>query len=135
MDTSKEYVVMRIKAEDDLGWGQTAIGLHRVIIYENDEYIICSDENANFFVLHSKYGLFQLERQDQLQEIYAKHIGADGYCALIDFSKWFKEIVELDNLGSDKRIYDTPEQLWLAFVMYERFGKIWDGKEWIKKND
>ena len=73
--------------------------------------------------------------QDQLQEIYARYIGADGYCALIDFGEWFKEIVELDNLGSDKRIYDTPEQLWLAFVMYEKFNKIWDGKQWIKKND
>jgi len=29
--------------------------------------------------------------------------------------------------------FTSMEQLWLAFVMFERFGKYWTGTEWIKK--
>jgi hypothetical protein len=30
--------------------------------------------------------------------------------------------------------YDTYEQLWLAFVMKEKYNKKWNGKEWIKQS-
>lgn len=128
MDTSKEYVIMRIKAKDDLDWGQAAIGLHRVIIYENDKYTICSDENANFFVLHSEYGLFQLERQDQLQEMMK-----------IDYQLvWHKNgKVEFWFTPENSRmeVVDSVEQGLLLAIMELKFNKVWDGKEWIKKND
>lgn len=28
--------------------------------------------------------------------------------------------------------FDSYEQLWLAFVMKEKYGKAWNGEEWIK---
>lgn len=124
MDTSKEYVIMRIKAKDDLDWAQTAIGLHRKIVYENDGYTVCSDENANYFVLHSEYGLFQLERQDQLQEMC--NIIANDYRGLF---KIFGE--EIYKTKYDK--FKSPEQLWLAFVMSEKFNKQWSDSEWVTK--
>jgi len=33
--------------------------------------------------------------------------------------------------------FDSFEQLWLAFVMYKKYGKIWDNKkeEWIKEEE
>ena len=30
--------------------------------------------------------------------------------------------------------FHTPEQLWLAFYMYETFGKVWNGEEWVKSD-
>ena len=29
--------------------------------------------------------------------------------------------------------FNSMEQLWLAFVMSEKYNKKWDGKDWIKK--
>ena len=29
-----------------------------------------------------------------------------------------------------KHVKNSMEQLWLAFVMYKKYGKKWDGKEW-----
>ena len=29
--------------------------------------------------------------------------------------------------------FTTMEQLWLAFVMYEKYGKKWNGEAWIKQ--
>jgi len=28
---------------------------------------------------------------------------------------------------------ESMEQLWLAFYMYEKHGKVWDDKQWVKK--
>lgn len=28
--------------------------------------------------------------------------------------------------------WKTPEQAWLSFVMYNLYGKTWDGKEWVE---
>lgn len=132
MDTSKEYVIMRIKAKDDLDWGQTAIGLHRVIIYENDKYTICSDENANFFVLHSEYGLFQLERQDQLQEmIFYNKNDKSAYLR----SMYLNIVVFNGFVQRQAYLFSSMEQLWLAFVMKEKYNKIWNGENWKEIND
>jgi len=74
-----------------------------------------------------------LPRQDQLQEIsnwnlwelnwrYAAwlfDIGEDGLC---DFH------VNHQNIQ-----FTSMEQLWLAFVMKEKYNKIWNGDEWIDK--
>jgi hypothetical protein len=31
-------------------------------------------------------------------------------------------------------VYDeaSPEQLWLAFVMKEKYNKVWNGEDWVK---
>jgi len=29
--------------------------------------------------------------------------------------------------------HDSMEQLWLAFVMKEKYNKIWNGENWIKE--
>ena len=136
MDTGKEYIDMCRRAEEmQTDWGYS-------IRWHNGDFVYCP-LNEKTVVLYSNehHGLppakylypnsIWLPRQDQLQDIYAGYIGADGYCALIDFREWHFVILELDNLGSDKRIYDTPEQLRLAFVMEKvykaKFRKVKNG--------
>ena len=67
-----------------------------------------------------------LPRQDQLQGMVV-----DGYeaCGLLfNFYHWFED---------NKHDFITPyldysmEQLWLAFVMKEKYNKVWNGEEWI----
>jgi hypothetical protein len=70
---------------------------------------------------HSKW----LPRQDQLQEMMSN--SSDSYVAAI-----------VDNLfaftmgvsDSDNYIPETMEQLWLVYIMSERYDKIWNGADW-----
>jgi len=65
-----------------------------------------------------------LPRQDQLQEMLGEH-GLQTICAEIyQFST--------SEYGSRFAMYGSMEQLWLAFVMKEKFGKRWTGKTWEK---
>jgi hypothetical protein len=58
-----------------------------------------------------------LPSQDRLQEI----IGG-WRKTLIDFMWWYQ--------NADISKINSMEQLWLAFVMKEKFGKVWNGEKW-----
>ena len=47
-----------------------------------------------------------------------------------DFYIFCKDHYSMD----DKYWLTSMEQLWLAFVMLEKYNKIWDGKNWIHQN-
>jgi len=66
-----------------------------------------------------------LFRQDQLQELVNKVKPADWY----EHIDWMC----LDEVD-DWEEFETGEQLWLAYVMKHRYGKIWDNKkeEWVR---
>ena len=70
-----------------------------------------------------------LPRQDQLQTIV---MDDDAFFwVLEEFHSFVFEIYGpycVDN-------FDSPEQLWLAYVMESKYGKLWDGKEWVKKGE
>jgi len=75
----------------------------------------------------SLYNGIWLPRQDQLQEMVG------GWALeLLDkfytFCMWDEQYEEL----RDKMHPISIEQLWLAFVMKEKYHKVWDGKEWKK---
>jgi len=75
-----------------------------------------------------KYGYREwiwLPRQDQLQEMCAPPLDI----LVVEFWQWIPhEQVAVK--------YTSMEQLWLAFVMWELYGKIWDdGKEeWAERS-
>ena len=69
-----------------------------------------------------------LPRQDELQDIVSSvnpptTIDTFMYCS---FHQWSYSEVDM---------YDSWEQLWLAFVMRENFRKEWDGSEWVAITD
>ena len=64
--------------------------------------------------------LIWLPRQDQLQEM------VESECPLALFLKFYRWMDLTDIAGFD----DSMEQLWLAFVMKEKYNKVWDGNEW-----
>ncbi|GAG91159.1 unnamed protein product [marine sediment metagenome] len=70
-----------------------------------------------------------LPRQDQLQEMVPTKIGST--------QPNYKMISELNHFygywdtNGIPNILTTWEQLWLAFVMKEKYNKVWDGEKWI----
>jgi len=76
----------------------------------------------DFFV---KEDSIWLPRQEDLQEM----------CNPREYSVWlstdFQEWVESEAFKvGDTRNPNSMEQLWLAFVLAEKFNKYWDGSEW-----
>ena len=64
--------------------------------------------------------LIWLPRQDQLQEMVEKTI--PDVAGLLAFA--------LEQGQPVREAYPTWEQLWLAFVMKEKYKKVWNGTEW-----
>ena len=75
------------------------------------------------------YNWLWLPRQDQLQEMlpYQGGEAKDNFWSVLSglfewpYNEKWLEYIPL-----------SMEQLWLAFVMRERFGKVWSRTEWVK---
>jgi len=77
-----------------------------------------------------------LPRQDQLQEMVkddTKPLRAQYIYLLGDFVAWWKN--EISEKYAIKFL--TFEQMWLAFVMWKKYGKIWDEEkeEWVSLHE
>lgn len=130
MDTSEQYIKMcdcpEIQEQwilKDGDWMGSEHGVASVNhINENDEYY----SSVKFQLI--KEGFRWLPRQDQTQEMMPE---CKCYVCLIERVHKFLE----DNLDGmfEAGIERGMEQLWLAFYMWEKHKKIWNGKEWLKK--
>jgi len=71
-----------------------------------------------------------LPRQDQLQETYYRMDIQLDYRVITDMNGFIKE-----NLEYVKQ-FTSLEQLWLAFLMFRKYGKVWDEEkeEWVNQN-
>lgn len=115
MDTSKEYIKMCEKAEEiqrsDEGLRGESDGIH----YISDDVFYLGERKCIW-----------LPHQDQLQEM----VNDDNLTALLqDFISWLAKQCNLPMHMT------SMEQLWLAFVMSEKYQKVWDGDEWIERKE
>ena len=120
MDLSESYVKMCMEAEE-------VHNLHKPyskwISFDTQEFFVARD--------YKDYGkvCFWLPRQDQLQELVIDPEGdrPDVFSLFNMFNHWQMNTVPM--------LEATAEKLWLAFVMYYRFDKLWDDKEnrWVKE--
>lgn len=107
-------------------------------VWEEDEEVYCLGTGEK---LRGKFDYIWLPTQSQLQKIlytirdkystkcaYGLQISFIEYLEKTDFGKIKREndIIPVDII----RTYSI-EQLWLCFVMKEKFNKIWYEKEWI----
>ena len=119
MDTIKEYIKMCYTADDiQKLWKPT----------QGDDYttnvsIELEEYNVYFLWGLMDKGFVWLPRQDQLQDIVKRKF---GYEYAIDFGEWVGHGEEC-YLGNEA----SMEQLWLAFVMKEKYNKVWSGEDWI----
>ena len=115
MDCSVEYIEMCRKANEI----QNKPVPLCFINYEN----VYIDYSGNFWSLE-KHQQGWLPRQDQLQDVvFDETVGLQSRCyAIYNFS------ISFEKSGGNSIIIDgSMEQLWLAFVMLEKFNKKWDG--------
>jgi hypothetical protein len=130
MDTSPEYILMCDKAEEiqqikrQKSYPSNLISQFwqtlepRIIDIAGDVLTKILD-TTNF----QGYHYIWLPRQDQLQEMIGD----------IPYYQKLRLIYEsfLNGIAFEKN-FTSMEQLWLAFVMKEKFNKTWDGTEWVK---
>ena len=134
MDTSEQYIKMCEKAEEvqklwirarfDFIWLENE---KRLDVLIDLEY---GDGCTKFIPLITTAGnenpaYIWLPRQDQLQGMIEETLPG----LLIRFSRsWIGKIVLEFNDYFNK--LSSMEQLWLAFVMKELYGKTWNGEDW-----
>ncbi len=87
--------------------------VHRI----NQDDGLVYDEKGNYFIW--------LPTQEQLQEM-VKDSWADPSILLAEFYGWQVFIYP-------KFKDESITERWLAFVMKEKYSKIWTGEEWIKE--
>ena len=117
MDTSREYILQCEKAEE----------IQKLWEPDDGDFIHCDSNictEVHVVGDHFKYKdptYTWLPRQDQLQEM----IGGTWSGQLFRLDRWIKEF------GKEYYACTSMEQLWLGFVMTEKFNKKWDGESWI----
>ncbi len=132
MDKTEVYIKMadceEIQSLCKLDWNFWAI-------MRNGEFetLTCVKGDRATFMNPSFYPVF-LPTQDQLQKMVKDE--TDPYCLVLlwregGFDDWLSKLPEWQTVGNRK--FTSMEQLWLAFCMSEKYGKIWSGTEWIKK--
>jgi len=122
MDISKEYIKMRLAAIPDLGMGKP-MGLS--VNWYSAEVLV--DDKGDWYY-STKDEAVQIERQDQLQEM----LGYGLITLLSEFERWHKESKPIHNT-MDGQMQLSMEQLWLSFVMKEKYQKVSNGENWIKE--
>lgn len=124
---TEEWVVVLSGYETDGGYyGHQTPSESKISYYTGS----CDDISAGDF----KARHVQLPRQDQLQEM----MSGEWYGIL---NKFFSFAFEPEMDESDEptvywvahsftKQFTSMEQLWLAFVMKEKYGKVWNNEEW-----
>lgn len=135
MDTSKTYIAMCDCAEIRQAWNLKAGDFFTRS--QSDGLTYCLEQSELSYIRGSQKSWIGekiwLPRQDQLQEMVIDKFRDP---------EWEKEYNDLnetllfkcnDFVNSSYVACSgySMEQLWLAFVMKEKFNKTWNGSEWI----
>lgn len=91
----------------------------------NDHYSITTDG-------HPFIGWVWLPKQDQLQAMAGFRQGYAG-CNVWHYCRKLAEFA--DKSEKWQIMGSSFEQLWLAFVMHEKFNKHWNGTTWEENNE
>jgi len=125
MDTSEQYIKMCEKAVEIQGL--RTVGKHYKLgdYYFWEDHINLAYGNGETVGIEYRYAdETWLPRQDQLQEMIIDKFKNTGFSAIESLVFKFYKSFEADTEMS-------MEQLWLAFVMKEKYNKSWNGEGWV----
>lgn len=108
-------------------------------------WLICKlDEKGNLFCSGERMGrapfsgeliwfmtpgdYIWLPPQNQLQEMVVCP-GTELFIVFMGDKRWYS--LPINDQRNPVLSYDTLEQLWLAFVMKQKYNKAWNGTDWI----
>lgn len=139
---------------DKQTWGNSKEYGQYIVGYFNEWVIMnftttsrakCSNIIKTFQEVYISYkDALWLPRQDQLQDMlkdsirnnhkntwgYVKGPASEGFIAGCLHQEFHKFIIHKDQYIFCKA-FNSMEQLWLAFVMYVKFNKKWNGIKWV----
>lgn len=70
-----------------------------------------------------------LPTQEHLQEMMTKQ----GYFRFSLIELFYHFANNMFGVSLKKQKYNSMNELWLAFVMKEKYHKVWNGKDWAEK--
>jgi hypothetical protein len=126
MDTTETYIKMSEKARNYLPKWEPRTG---DFVCEHgdtesiDVYCSCWSQEFSREIQSDDIPLY---RQDQLQEMVFAEDLENGDIAYPLF-----RLSEYEKKGGYNA--STFEQLWLAFVMKEKYNKVWNGEDWVNE--
>ncbi len=128
-----EYIIERVKWYEDpvyIKMCEKAKEIQALRDFSKELYIQVGDYffGGNETLCMGSWGIedvngIWLPRQDQLQEMVMGKV--DGIPTLM---LWV--VTDFAKFCMHQKI-TSMEQLWLAFVMSEKYNKTWDGKQWV----
>ena len=144
MDISEQYIKMCQQAEEiQQAWVKT-IGdyFYNPPYYANnkvsiifDAFIRNKEEGREYFggtySMNERVldGAVWLPHQDQIQDMINKKWTSVDLAW--HFSEW---ATNATNVWGNTTPFNSMEQLWLAFVMHEKYSKCWDGIGWMEES-
>jgi len=161
MDTTEDYIKMCEKAEEIQKLWEPKRGdivydiADNKNIWRSRDWRIITTAftlvEGNRFHIDSYQDICQKEdyiwlpRQDQLQEMAIEHRklqypNYDGEGKVIGYNYGLSNLLnsfngfmyDVGRGAHSKGMQDSMERMWLAFLMWVKFEKSWNGKEWVK---
>jgi hypothetical protein len=128
MDTSEKYIKM-CNCEGIWGY-KTKLDFGDYYVdyeYGKPKVELVSHPNGRLRL----YSEHWLPRQDQLQEMVLAKERYQSDFRVGDLSRDLVGFIDwLLDAGLFSKVGGSMEQLWLAFVMKEKWNKVWSGEEW-----
>lgn len=136
MDTSEQYIKMCEKVEEIQGcWNAESAkaGDFFYHIQGKDVQTVSGEILGDGDLSCACCNRIWLPRQDQLQEMVSKRLKEIRMKIDWYFGDQWRMIFYDDPLKYSHVYGKSMEQLWLAFVMREKFNKIWNVGDWVKE--
>jgi len=138
MDTSETYIKMMRTAwsdiREDVYKGAFALFSRRLrMLYVLDGEIVYWKDSIN---TSNHDRAFPLLEQDQLQEMVRKYWEDDHESDHQMVERFYLYTSSEPPQGTPNEILTpltTFERMWLAFVMKEKYSKVWSGTEWVSR--
>ena len=124
MDTTETNIKMCEKAEEIQKLRPSGADIH--------DYFWCPVHGLGCDLDNAIWLPLQHQLQEMAKSIYEKDIqeSINFHIVLLDdFQDWV-----LNQALYTSRQLQSMEQLWLAFVMKEKYNKVWDGDKWENDN-
>lgn len=127
--TTREFET-QIWGDEDKTWQRVEILCYRPS--ESQNVLVSTDGEQSFCTSVAEQvraHCIWLPRQDQLQAMFGDYLTCKNHI----YSAGYNDNEYAMYFGESSSYWDkfsTFEQLWLAFVMKEKYGKCWNGTDW-----
>ena len=141
MDTTDEYIEMCRQLPEDMHSDIIDGDFYYWKLASQEEgkiYISYTEIFEDYIVHHPEQWdylngreIIKLYRQDQLQDMLYNTLEGLLLNPLCFIHRCYKIMDTVAyTYHKDEQNWDTMEKLWLSFVMYEKYNKVWNGSEW-----